>query len=561
VFDGRSPKTGILNRRSLALAALGLFSLAAAPPTAAVEEKEGSPPLPAPNEKAESPAPVRGSTTPPADASSTVRVPYLPESVKAELREEIKQEVLDQAKRENWASPNQFPAWASRLKVSGDVRVRFDRVTFPQGNANGGEFPDFNAINTNKPFDVLGVDLSNDRYLNVDQSRSRPRLRARVGVEALPREGFSALVRLATGEGSTPVSNNQTLGGSGGDFSKYQVWLDRAYIKYEPWAGKSTTFAILLGRFDDPFFRTDMIFWDDLAFDGIALTAGSEVAAGLIPFLIGGAFPVYTTAFAYPAERPDKYASWNKWLWAGQLGADWAPSRAVFLKVGVAFYAFQDVTGKASSPCDTNISYITCDTDDARPSFAQKGNSYMSLRTPSAAALAAEASSQAPRYQYFGLASEFRELVGTARIEFAISSRLKAALEGEYVDNTGFSRDAVAAISLNNRGPVASGGVGDFVGGNHGLLGRVSFGTPEVKRGWDWKLRFTYRRLESDAVMDAFNDPDFAQGGTNNQGYSLELTLGLATDVSAALRWFSAQQVAGPRYAVDGLQLELLQRF
>jgi hypothetical protein len=45
---------------------------------------------------------------------------------------------------------------------------------------------------------------------------------------------------MATGGNNAPVSTNQTLGstnsgngGQGGNFSKYDLWLDRAFIKYE----------------------------------------------------------------------------------------------------------------------------------------------------------------------------------------------------------------------------------------------------------------------------------------------------------------------------------------
>ena len=50
-------------------------------------------------------------------------------------------------------------------------------------------------------------------------------------------QNFSAGVRLATGENNSPVTQNQSLGaagsGQGGNFSKYAVWLDRAFLKYE----------------------------------------------------------------------------------------------------------------------------------------------------------------------------------------------------------------------------------------------------------------------------------------------------------------------------------------
>ena len=65
-------------------------------------------------------------------------------------------------------------------------------------NANGGEFPDFNAINAGTGFDVNAVDFTSDRYLNVDQNRTRPRLRARLGVDVDVGSGFTSGIRIGS---------------------------------------------------------------------------------------------------------------------------------------------------------------------------------------------------------------------------------------------------------------------------------------------------------------------------------------------------------------------------
>ena len=50
-------------------------------------------------------------------------------------------------------------------------------------------------------------------------------------------DGFTMGIRIATGENNTPTSTNQSLGvannGQGGNFSKYAIWLDRAFVRYE----------------------------------------------------------------------------------------------------------------------------------------------------------------------------------------------------------------------------------------------------------------------------------------------------------------------------------------
>ncbi len=57
-------------------------------------------------------------TPPPAGA---VRVPYVPETVRAQIRDEIRNDVLAQAKTEGWASPGKAaPEWISNVQIHGD---------------------------------------------------------------------------------------------------------------------------------------------------------------------------------------------------------------------------------------------------------------------------------------------------------------------------------------------------------------------------------------------------------------------------------------------------------
>jgi hypothetical protein len=59
-----------------------------------------------------------------ANPPGTRHVTYVPEIVKRQLREEIKQEVMAKAEKENWASPGKYPEWAQRIRFYGDMRVR-----------------------------------------------------------------------------------------------------------------------------------------------------------------------------------------------------------------------------------------------------------------------------------------------------------------------------------------------------------------------------------------------------------------------------------------------------
>lgn len=487
------------------------------------------------------------------------RVVHLPEGVKAQLRQEIKEEVLAQAKREGWAAPNASPDWAKRFTFNGDVRSRYERVAFPQGNAVG-ELLDFHAINTGKPFDLNRLDFANERFLNVDHNRERPRLRARLGADVDLGKGFLAGLRLASGDSSSPVSTNQTLGGAPGNFSKYQFWLDRAFLEYEPFHGERGRLHARIGRFPNPFLATDLVWDDDINFDGIAVQSELGLAWGVKPFFTAGVFPLYTTALNFPPESPDKFASFDKWLWAAQVGVGWRISEVLDLKLGAAFYYFHRVEGRVSGPCDVHLKDVSCGTDESRPFFAQKGNTYMSLRTPSDAALEQGATSgQTFHYQFFGLASRFRELVVTGRLGFTVAPPLKVTVEGEWVRNPGFSKRQITPVALNNFGTVEAGE--PFQGGDQAYLGRLVVGSPIQNESWSWAVYADYRHLESDATVDAFTDSDFGLGGTNVKGFTVGGTLAFTKNVSTGLRWMSADEIAGPKFSVDVLQIDLSARF
>src|SRR5260221_246415 len=155
------------------------------------------------------------------------RVTYVPEIVKRELREEIRKEVIQQAKTENWAAPNTFPEWASRIRFYGDVRVRYEGQFFPHGNDNSGNLINFNAINTGNPLDVnSGINPVRD----ADVNRTRFRLLARLGMEADLFDGFSAGMGIESGDNKSPVSTNGTPRGRRGKFSQEPITLDHRRV-------------------------------------------------------------------------------------------------------------------------------------------------------------------------------------------------------------------------------------------------------------------------------------------------------------------------------------------
>ncbi|MGX1321711.1 hypothetical protein AB7M17_005164 [Bradyrhizobium sp. USDA 377] len=497
-----------------------------------------------------------------ADAASppgTKRVTYVPEIVRKQLREEIRAEVMDRAHKEGWASPGKYPEWAQRIRFYGDIRARYEGDFYPPGN---GPLQNFNAINTGSPFLEDNANAINPYFpptYNTTQDRNRFRFRARLGADVDLFEGFTAGLRIATGESSSPVSTNQTFGTNGGNFSKYALWLDRAFLKYQP----VQDVVASVGRFDNPFWSpTDLAWYKDLGFDGFAVQARHEVTEGVTPFFVGGAFPVFNTDLnaglnTADLSGPIKSASRDKWLFGAQGGVAARFDPETRLTMAVAYYDFTNVQGKLSSPCLVATASDSCNTDLLRPPFAQKGNTYMRLRDiPTLTSPVTTLN-----YQYYGLASDFKPVVASAQLDFAQFNPIHVILDGEYIWNTAFNRAAVAATAVNNLGPTASGAPGPYQGGNQGWLARMTVGNKEIKHLWDWNAHVGYKYLESDAMVDAFVDSDFGLGGTNLKGYFIGGNVGLGENIWASVRWMSANNIGGLPYAVDIVQLDLNARF
>jgi hypothetical protein len=506
-------------------------------------------------------------TPPPPEDDGTMRVTYVPAIVKSQISAQVKDEVMAQAKAEGWAAPNLIPSWLPKIRPFADIRVRYEGDLFGDGNDASGAFPNFNAINTGAPFNTAGDQFS--PQLNVDQDRYRMRLRARFGADLILGKGFSSGIRIATGQDNAPVSTNQSMGlpyqGQGGNFSKYAIWLDRAFIKYQLGNFPNKQLTLNFGRFDNPFFNTSTIMWDDdIGFDGVALQARYEVWRWFTPFIAGGVFPVYNTDFNYSSNQPQKFKSYDKWLSGGQLGAVFKIGKDIEITGAAAYYYFKNIEGQLSSPYTPLTINDAGDTDASRPSFAQKGNTYMALRD-----IVPNASNDygtINQWQYYGLATPFRNLVFSGRIDYKRFEPFVISIMGDWTQNLAFDQGALDANAVNNRGPLDttlsdSNSVGPYVGGNTAWSIQGQVGMPVMTKFGDWNFFGGYRYVESDAVVDGFTESDFGGGGTNLKGWYLGANLALGPNVWLGGRWMSAESIAGPPFKEDVFQIDLNAKF
>ncbi|MFT0869284.1 putative porin [Pseudomonas sp. CAM1A] len=484
-------------------------------------------------------------------ANGEVRVQYVPAIVRQQIRDEIKAEVMNTAKQENWAAPNTFPDWASRISFDGDLRLRYESRGYADGNSN--EIVDFAKLNDKGPYDVNANSGSSlPPLLNTREDRdSLLRLRARFGLKAQLADNWVAGIRVATGSNNNPVSTTQNLGGG---FGKKDIWLDQGYVTWTP----SERLTLTGGRIANPFMSTDILYSHDLNFDGVAAIFDQPLNRDLSLFGTVGAFPVQYSDDSASSNGLDKEDSDNKWLYGAQLGAKWALNDHHRLKGAMAYYRFDDIAGERSSPCAPWDGQPACDSDETRPTFMQKGNTVFLLRdiTPNPANPAAT-----PQPQFVGIASEFELLDLNLVWDADLPHDFKLRSQANYIHNLAYDEGDMRkrsagqlANNVDENGNIKS-------GGDAWMLQFTLGNALDMRKAGDWNLFAGYKRIEPDALPDGFNDSSFHLGGTNAKGYFLGGNYGLADNVYATARWLSSEAVYGAPFDIDVLQLEVNTRF
>ncbi len=142
-------------------------------------------------------------------------------------------------------------AWANNIKLSGDVRARYE-----------------------------------NREVADATTKDRERLRLRVGAYGKINEQVDFGVRVATGDKKDATSTNLDDGDSA---SKKAIWLDQAYIDYHP-DQKVPGLHAFLGKMPQPWMAAGSgLVWDtDLNPEGVALTYEKEFSAFKLKSNAGG---------------------------------------------------------------------------------------------------------------------------------------------------------------------------------------------------------------------------------------------------------------------------------
>lgn len=77
----------------------------------------------------------------------------------------------------------------------------------------------------------------------------------------------------------------------------------------------------------------------------------------------------------------------------------------------------------------------------------------------------------------------------------------------------------------------------------------------------DWRVRYSYRVVAADAVVDAFTHSDFHGGGTNSRGSEMGVDIGLAQGVALNFTYYNTQVETGPKDDRQRFQADLVIKF
>ncbi|MGQ0698580.1 MAG: putative porin [Panacagrimonas sp.] len=506
--------------------------------------------LPPPEPAKSAPGEAADKTAP----NGKVRVPYLTDAQRTQIKNELRDEILDTARKENWAQPETVPDWVRRLRIEGEMNVRVEYNNLDESNGNFVNYQEANRsgpLNTTPPPSGQPLTIPT---LNSTEDRTIPRIRARIGLAYAPSDPLSVNLRLSTGNSINPVSNNQTIGNS---FSKPAVVLDRAYIHYRPVAGLSLD----LGRGPNIFSTGTDLIWDkDLSFDGIGIRYRHSFTDDRVLRFATGYYSVENTDPNFPSNSLVKNEGRNKWLWGTQLDYRTDLFTRQLFRAGVGLYTFDNIEGKRSRPCNAVSSSVDCDTDDSRPGFLQKGNTVFQIRDTQ------PINPGDPDFQFFGLASEFQVLSLAASWELPLTDTVRLAIDLDAARNLALDEGEIRSRPPdNNLGPCRTTSpttvACEWDGGGDAWQAQMRVGRPVVRLPNDWQLVLGYRYIESDAVLDAFTDSDFHLGGTNAEGYYVGGSWGFSRAASLNTRYFGATEITSQQFGVDVWQLDVTVKF
>lgn len=356
------------------------------------------------------------------------------------------------------AEPWRPPAWLERITLFGEVRFRLEGF-YNRPDEDGEPVP----------------------------SRTRERIRARLGLVYKHSDELSGTLRLATGNPDDPISHNVSLGSL---FQSKNINLNFAYLQFSP----GTTFGwrpgvvtLQAGKFPVPHFRIgELVFDDDLAPEGLS----QRFALLGRPHGVLEGLDVHVLEWVVREVADDL----DGWMIGGQI-VPRAKIGSVTVEAGLGqFWWYRaDLIARELERNDAlqNTNLLV-----TRP--ADGGREIVGYRSD------------------FNLTSLTMLVTVPA---FAFGQPLRVGFDWVY--NWGAATDD------------------DF-----GVQGLLRLGMPK-KRG-DWAFTVLYQYLQREAALSVFTNSNLGEGGTNAMGPMIALEYQLLDPLSLRGRTFFVNRILKP---------------
>jgi len=370
-----------------------------------------------------------------------------------------------------------MPDWVTQLKLYGDVRGRVELFRFDN--------------------DLPGAAAPN-------KDRTRYRYRLRTGATIQMKDNFEAGFRFTSSEptgsfGGDPISGNSTLQDNG---SKKFLYVDLAYGKWTPINSGPWLLSGTIGKMENPFVVSDMVFDADYTPEGAAVQAGYAINANHSLKLNGG-------AFVLDEINQGAFASDDPYMLGAQLRYDakWTPKLSTSL--GLAWYT---------------ISHDNTLGNGAVPNI-QVGNTRYAAATGNHAA--------------GDLVNSYHPIVADIGVTYTFdkgplyAGPFPIRLAGEVMHNPGADDD------------------------NNAWWGGIFLGK-SGKKG-TWELSWRYKRLEADAWYEEFVDSDFGayypsitssaglgsgyRSGTGIEGHVIKASYSLSDAFTVGITYFLTEMI------------------
>jgi hypothetical protein len=379
-----------------------------------------------------------------------------------------------------------MPEWVTSLKLYGDVRGRY-------------EF--FHTEN-----DVPGVGAPN-------KDRSRYRYRLRVGGTVTMKDDFEMGFRFTSGEpqgsfGGDPISPNATFQDNG---SKKFLWVDLAYGKWTPIHTGPWLLSASIGKIENPFVVSDMVFDPDYTPEGAAIQGGYAINKNHALKWSGAVFLLDEIGQGAQASDDPVLAGVQ-----ARYDATWTPELTSTLGIGWYALFHEQNLGNAAVP-NVNV-----------------GNTRYSVITGT--------------HAIGDLVNNYHPFVADASITYTLpgcpgyAGKFPIRIGGEYMHNSGASDD------------------------NQGFWGGIFFGKAGKKGTWEASYR--YKRLESDAGYEEVVDSDFTgyyatvpagfglgtgyRAGTGVQGHILRAAYAVSDTFQIGATYFLTELIDEPSVVAAG---------